>query len=144
MADYSDEHLTARLRLLLKDEKISIREAAERIDVPYRTLQNQLAGKNRMPASTFAKLTEMLDVPARFVAEGTIKLDRYALTESLKQVLGDLLPTVDKEFVFHLPKQPDDRTKQQRDHDAEMLAFVVRDAFEWHHVRFRFPSYEVD
>lgn len=140
---WTDERLAARLRILLADAGISITEAAEAIEVPYRTLQNQLAGRNRMPASTFAKLTSMLEVTPDFVATGRLRLNRTSFANALMQVLREQLPAVDKEYVFHLPETPDARTEAQRLQDARALTFMVLDRYEHEQGFNRFPRYDV-
>lgn len=144
MVDFSDEHLAARLRLLMSDQGVTITEAAEAINVPYRTLQNQLSGKNRMPASTFAMLVTMLRVTPEFVATGRLKLDRPSLAKALAERLGGLLPRVDDEMNLHPPSPPDIRTDDEARRDAMAIAHFVADSYEWIHAFSRFPNFDKD
>lgn len=130
MADYTDEGLAARLRSILDARKLTIREVAEVIDVPYRTLQNQLLGRNKMPASTFARLLSYLELPAEFIATGRHQPRHRPIANALKATFGDMLPAVDGEMRL-VPPPAEPRSPQQLDQHAQSVAFLFREAYEW-------------
>lgn len=127
MADYSDEVLASRLKAILDGRRVSIKSAAEAVGIPYRTLQNQLMGNNRMPASTFLKLAVFLEIPADVIAEGRWRFPLRPLTNALKQTFGGLLPALDGEMRVLAPVPRDDA---QLDANARTLAFLLREAVE--------------
>lgn len=133
MPEMTDEWLALRLKRLLDGREISTKEAAEAIGVPYRTLQNQLAGNNKMAATTLAKLLMMLQVPVEFLVEERIRLKPRALAFALDRTFGPALPTFISEGDFMgpaLPSVPDPRGPQERFDDARSLALILRGDYE--------------
>lgn len=130
MDEYTDQGLAARLRSVIDARNLSIREVAKTIEVPYRTLQNQLLGQNKMPASTFAKLLSYLELPAEFIVSGRYQPRHRPIADALKATLGDLLPAVDGDMNL-VPPGPEPRSPQQLDQHAQALAFLFREAYEW-------------
>lgn len=128
MTEYSDEVLAGRLKALIDGRGISIKAASEAIGVPYRTLQNQLMGNNRMPASTFLKLSMFLELPAEVIAEGRWRLPLKTLANALRSTLGDTLPTIDGEMRVAPPTA--ERDTAALDAQAKTLAFILREALE--------------
>lgn len=130
MGEYGDDGLATRLRTIIDGRSLSIREVAKAIDVPYRTLQNQLLGHNKMPASTFARLLAFLELPAEFVTEGRYQPRHRPIANALKRAFGDHLPAVDPEMRIVAPPA-ESRTAEQLDQHAQALAFLFREAYEW-------------
>lgn len=128
MENYDDSYLAQRIRAIMDMRGFTITEAAETIGVPYRTLQNQLSGKNKMPASTYAKLTAMLEVPTSFVVEERIRIHPRALQFALRFALMEYLPSVDDEMQVGPPDPT--RTDAQYSQQSKALAYVVRDLYE--------------
>lgn len=130
MDGYDDQILAQRLRFIMEGRGITITEAAEGIGVPYRTLQNQLGGKNRMPASTFAKMLELLEVPVSFVVRERIQLNVRAAQEAIRDVFGAHLPFVDENLAIHPAPRPETRTTDELEHQLKMLTYLLRDRYE--------------
>jgi hypothetical protein len=128
MSDYRDEIIASRLKALLDGRKVSIKAAAEAVGIPYRTLQNQLAGNNRMAASTFVKLIMFLELPAEVIVEGRVRTPLRPLANALKTTLGGMLPEFDEEMRA-IPA-PEGRTADRLDTNAKTMAFVLREAVE--------------
>jgi len=128
-SDYSDEGIAKRLRSVLDGRKLTIKEASEAVDVPYRTLQNQLLGRNKMPASTFAKLLSFLELPPQFIAAGRYEPDTRPIADALKWTFGALLPAVDSEMRL-IPPPAQDRSAEVLDRHANAIAFLYRVAYE--------------
>lgn len=128
MEKYDDENLALRIRAVMDERGITITEAADATGVPYRTLQNQLGGKNKMPASTFAKLTEMLEVPISFLVNERIRLNALALQLAIRDAMGDMMPSVDDEMRV---KQADpSRSDAEYEQQSKALAYIIRDRYE--------------
>ena len=128
MEKYDDENLALRIRAVMDERGITITEAAEATGVPYRTLQNQLGGKNKMPASTFAKLTEMREVPISFLVNERIRLNARALQLAIRDAMGDMMPSVDDEMRV---KQADpSRSDAEYEQQSKALAYIIRDRYE--------------
>jgi transcriptional regulator with XRE-family HTH domain len=128
MSDYRDEVIAKRLKALLDGRGITIKSAAERLDVPYRTLQNQLMGNNRMTASTLAKLLSLLELPVEAIIEGRVRPPLRPLASALKRVFGSLLPSLDEDMTPVAPGS--DRTADELDRNARSLAFLLREQVE--------------
>lgn len=130
LPEFTDEFLAKRLRVLVDANDTTLTELATSIGVPYRTLQNQLSGNNKMPASTFAKILLRLGVPLDFVTSGRIALDLTMLGPAVDDALGALLPAVDDDLNFVSPPEPDTRSKMERRQHAKMVASAIRSNFE--------------
>lgn len=129
---FGDEAISRRLRFLIDEADLTMKEVAEAIDVPYRTLQNQLSGNNKMPASTLAKIVTMLEVPLSFVTSARVVMSRRSLTSAIKDVLGRQIPVLDGEMRLCPPDLPDERDQQRLDADAGYLAALLIERYEWH------------
>lgn len=126
MTEDTDDALTANLRALIGEHGMSIRAMAEVIGVPYRTLQNQLLGKARMPAATYLNAMKALG----FQSFGsTPALNEEALAIALDECLGEHLPALRASgpgsISIAAPPSPDTRSPEQRLQDARRLAFFV-------------------
>lgn len=128
MEKYDDENLARRIRALMDEREITITEAAEATGVPYRTLQNQLGGKNKMPASTFAKLTEMLEVPISFLVDERIRINARALQLAIRDAMRDFMPSVDDEM--RVGPAETSRSDAEYEQQSKALAYIVRDRYE--------------
>lgn len=128
-ADFSDEGIAKRLRRLIEARGLSIRQVAKDIQVPYRTLQNQLLGSNKMPASTFARLLEYLQLPAAFITYGRYEPKLRPITDALKKTFGHLLPVVNRDHSLSAPVG-EGREDADLDIHAQFIAFRFRDAYE--------------
>lgn len=126
MIDEFEAHLISSLRELMGLRSISVREMAAKVGVPYRTLQNQLLGKARLPASTYMKVVN--EVGLRLPGQ-LQDLDENALASALEQCLGGQLPTISPsgpQTVSILPPpNPDTRDEASRFEDARRLTFFV-------------------
>lgn len=128
-ADFSDEGIAKRLRQLIEARGLSIRQVAKDIQVPYRTLQNQLLGSNKMPASTFARLLEYLELPAAFVTYGRYEPKLRPIADALKKTFGHLLPIVNHDNSLSAPVG-ESREAAELDIHARFIAFLFREAYE--------------
>lgn len=124
----SDHQIERALRSLLDARGITIREAASATGTSYRTLQNQLLGKAKMPAVTFVRLIAFLGVTPEVVAEGRYNPPLRPIANALKRVFGDLLPSIDDDARL-LPPDPQ-RERSVLDRNAQFLAFALRESIE--------------
>lgn len=114
----------------MDSQGIAITEAAEALSVPYRTLQNQLSGKNRMPASTFAKILEFLQIPVSFVIDERIRLNSQAAQDAIRDVFGNQLPQVDEDLRIIPAPNPDTRSEQEKEKHLKLLAALFGHRYE--------------
>jgi transcriptional regulator with XRE-family HTH domain len=126
MTDISDGVIVSRLRQILEDEKIKLTEVSVTTGIPYRTLQNQLAGKSRISAINLLKILDATGIPSTFLTEESATVNIALLTMSLETVLGERVPHIETdevgEFVVTLPA---DRSKKQIREDAFALAIAL-------------------
>lgn len=75
--------VVARVKAAMKARKLTMTALSERSGVPYRTLQNQLGGKNKLTVEVLSRVTAVIDPMANF-ADG-----RHASAHQIDVALFD-------------------------------------------------------
>lgn len=83
-----------------------------------------------MPASTFAKMLDLLEIPVSFLIDERIRLNVPALKEALRDVFSGKLPVVDEGMSILPVSIPDNRSEKEYEQDLKMLAYILRDRYE--------------
>jgi hypothetical protein len=83
-----DEWIVTAFRDAMKAGRRTIRSVSVNTGIPYRSLQNYLAGKSRMPASVYLNLCNELAITNDYVIHRTFQLDHEPLTRALTATLG--------------------------------------------------------
>lgn len=106
-----DQPVLDGIRALMKKRKITLRELASRVGIPYRTLQNYLNGNSRFPAYVFLNICETLGLGRHYVLSGSADVSYQELVDSIIQVFGDELlkinvdPQLGKVTVSDIPSR---------------------------------------
>ncbi|BBF92914.1 helix-turn-helix domain-containing protein [Blastochloris tepida] len=79
------------LRRVMEIRKVKMTALAERVGIPYRSLQNYLYKKSPLPLDVFMKICSSLDITPEWVFSGRFHVDTHALRDALREVFGDLL-----------------------------------------------------
>ncbi len=129
MSDYTDEGLSRRLKAILEGRKLTVKSVAATIGVPYRALQNQLIGHNKMTASTLAKLLTFLELPLEVVTDGRLRPPPRHLAAALRRLFGDeLLPGISDDMAVTPPVAGRDAGHLHR--NANALAYLLCEYWE--------------
>lgn len=81
-----------------------------------------------MPASTFAKLTEMLEVPISFLVDERIRLNARALQLAIRDAMREFMPSVDDEMRVKPAEAV--RSDAEYERQSKALAYIIRDRYE--------------
>lgn len=124
--ELTDDVIVARLRRIIRLNGIKLTDITEATGIPYRTLQNQLNGTNRISALNLLKVLDATNIPAGFLTEEGADLNVACLVVSLHAVLGDHIPRVKvDERGEYLVTLPTDRTRKELMEDAAVLAAEI-------------------
>lgn len=82
--------IAARIALTAERRGLSIRRLAATAGLPYKTVQNYLSGRHRIPAGALARLAAALDVSADWLVFGqAATFNKEALVDAL-EIVADL------------------------------------------------------
>ena len=70
---------------------LSLREFAEALGMPYRTIQNYLTGDVKIPAEFIHKSCRYFGVEIDFVFYAGIDFDRLAMAQTVSEIFGDIV-----------------------------------------------------
>ncbi|QND52786.1 helix-turn-helix transcriptional regulator [Phyllobacterium sp. 628] len=86
-----DQKIRDGLKNTLSRIDWTMRDLSEATDIPYRTLQNYLSGKTKMPASTLIAICDLLRIDLKFILEGEFDVAHWPLYDALWATFGDFL-----------------------------------------------------
>ncbi|MFO1038123.1 MAG: helix-turn-helix transcriptional regulator [Geminicoccaceae bacterium] len=69
-----DAKIIKQIQITMAVRRVTMRDLAPLVGMPYRTLQNYLQGKSRLPAAVVIKLAEALNVRPEFLLCGNLEL----------------------------------------------------------------------
>ncbi|WP_057462601.1 helix-turn-helix transcriptional regulator [Pseudovibrio sp. POLY-S9] len=81
--DEINDQLVARLKATMKLAKMSLKHMSEKIGLPYRSLQNYMSGKTRLPADVYVLMCQELGVDNQYVMQGNFHLERWPLYDAI-------------------------------------------------------------
>ncbi|MCB1464978.1 MAG: helix-turn-helix transcriptional regulator [Nitratireductor sp.] len=67
----------------------NLRQLSVAAGVPYRSLQNYMSGRTRMPADVLLKICSELRIDLDYLLDDKIRPDKWSLWQSLLDVFGD-------------------------------------------------------
>ena len=74
---------------------LSLKRLAEKLHMPYRTVQNYLTGNVKVPSDFIAQCCRIFAVEADYLLFNAVDLDQMALTLAINSVLRCILPDVE-------------------------------------------------
>ena len=89
MADVSESDIVDALRAVISRRKLKLIDLARSLDIPYRSLQNYMYKKARMPLDVYVKLCSQLGITADYPIQGQFKLAHHDLQDALIEVFGE-------------------------------------------------------
>jgi len=92
--EFDDVSLAESLRNILKKKKVSLRQLSEALSVPYRTIQNYLAGDQKIPAVFFLRICHYIGIDPSYFIYGDFRLNQNDMYDAVYEVLDrlNLLP----------------------------------------------------
>lgn len=88
MADVSESDIVDALRVLISRRKLKLVDIAETLGIPYRSLQNYMYKKARMPLDVYIRLCGVVGVTTDYPILGRFKLSHHDLQHALIEVMG--------------------------------------------------------
>lgn len=89
---------------------LKVTRIAEITNIPYRTLQNYLAKKNRMPLGAYLAVCQAAGIPPDYPINRRFKIAHHALQNALIDVLGPALNVIDVDedsrMIFQVGDHP--------------------------------------
>lgn len=107
MSNTEAKYIT-ELRRIIDRRKVKITYLAKRVGIPYRTLQNYLSGRHRIPLQAYIDICYKLGITAEYPLVGKFKLDHHALQKAILMALGPVLPYIElnKSSEMSVRKEP--------------------------------------
>ena len=90
-----DAQLVSGLKRAMDASRVTLRELSRQTEVPYRSLQNYMSGRSRLPADVYVALCAALGIDTQYVVQGSFQLPIDPLYDVLWRVLGDGLLTLE-------------------------------------------------
>ena len=85
------------LRIALKNRKLKITVVAERLNIPYRSIQNYFAKRSDMPLNVYIRICQLARIPVEYPIHGLrFNFHIHTLEHVLYNLFGQSLPS----FVF--------------------------------------------
>ena len=111
---FDDFGLATKIRELIKQKGVTLRDISNALDVPYRTVQNYLGGENRIPATFFLQLCHFLHVEADFFIYNDFRPERNDFYDAVTLVLTEL--------GYLQPSVPSDQPNWAEQHTRRVTA----------------------
>lgn len=131
MGEIDEGAVVDALRALLEQRRVKLTALAKDIEVPYRTLQNYMYKKNRLPIPVYVRICERLGITADYPLHQRFRVDHHALQNAVLSVLGPVLPQLrlsESLAVALDSSQPTDRLHERR--TAGMLASLIASEYD--------------
>lgn len=126
MEEY-DRLVSEGIERILSDLKWTKRDLSNCSDIPYRSLQNYLSGRNGMPVSTFLHICKVLRVDSDYVLYHQYNIEKWPMYDALWSTFGD--------FLLQLQHKPDEislddmELHNQKRAQADKFAKVIMEAY---------------
>ena len=114
-------NIPENLSCIMKEDNITMRMLSDARGVPYRSVQNYLSGKSRMPADVFVSFCSYLDVDINYIRTGKFNIYHWSLWDALYDVFGDGI----FDFKFKEELSIDDDTFENRVKRTEIAKDVA-------------------
>ncbi|MEN3794587.1 helix-turn-helix transcriptional regulator [Fulvimarina sp. MAC3] len=89
-----DKNIIQAVRAGLAKMGWSVKDLGEATGIPYRSLQNYMMGRTRMPASTLVAISRLIDLEIRDFDDQKRRMHKWHLYDALWTIFGDQLPNL--------------------------------------------------
>lgn len=135
MTPKSDEDLVDAIHYLIKRRGLKLPALSKDLGIKYRTLQNYLYKKSRMPIGVYLELCGRLGVPGDYPIRERFKLDFEALRGAVDATLGDVIEYIQVDDEMRLSVQPE-RLSPHRSNSRTVIAHLLQSHYDrimqWH------------
>jgi transcriptional regulator with XRE-family HTH domain len=90
MADL-DHELREGIKRSMVEIEWTMRDLSSATGIPYRSVQNYLTGKSRMPAAVLVEICQAMTIDVEYVLNGTMNAQKWPLFDALWDAFGDFL-----------------------------------------------------
>jgi hypothetical protein len=94
------------LRHLIERRKIKLTALARDTGIPYRSLQNYLSKKSRLPLPAYLKICSRIGITPDYPVIDRFKIAHHALQQAIIDVMGPLLDAVELDEDSRLSIRP--------------------------------------
>lgn len=132
MTDLSDDAAIDRLRWVLDRRSIKLTDLARRTGIPYRSLQNYMYKKSRIPLSACVVICQNIGITVEYLFDDKFKLDYHILKNCIHEVLGEQLDAMDINERLELTRrqEPIINSAEHRNRVASALAAFLSSAYD--------------
>lgn len=134
MIELDDDEAIDRLRAILDRRSIKLTDLSKETGIPYRTLQNYMYKKAKMPLASGAAICRWLGITVEYLFCGKYEFDFHALKDAVTNTLGELLDEIDCDFDsgMSLSKRvmPITDTKVHRNRIAGTIAVFIQGNYD--------------
>ncbi len=88
-------HVAQRVADLTSKRGLSVKKLAEQLGMPYRTVQNYLTGKVKIPVEFLDKVCNFFSVEADYILFGGLDIDRNDFSSVINDVFSHILNDVE-------------------------------------------------
>lgn len=131
---YDDRQLAESLRSILEEKRVTIRTLSRDLDIPYRSMQNYLSGKNRIPATVLISILDKLGVDLHYMRYRDHMLRHSDLYDAIWDTLGDNLLTIElpsRNRYLDPQNNSDDRSKfNKKQSTATALSILISEKYD--------------
>jgi hypothetical protein len=120
----SEKQVLAGLRKVLRRRGVKLTDLASQIGVPYRSLQNYMAGTSRMPLDVYLRICGSIGITPDYPIAGRFRLDHHALQRAIADTLGESLKrlSVSEDSVLSIESAP---SRVEAGHDQRVSGFLA-------------------
>lgn len=121
------------LRVALKNRAVKLTVLAEKIDIPYRSLQNYFSKRSEMPLGVYIRICQYAAIPPQYPIHGLrFKIDWHPLQNALINILGENIPgfSIDEKGMYIQPPPSERRDAATLRRDAMNLVALLESEYD--------------
>jgi transcriptional regulator with XRE-family HTH domain len=113
---------------LAQKQEMTVKVLAERLQLPYRTVQNYLTGKVKIPALFIERCCDVFGVEADYLLFGRVGIDVVAVEDAIRSVLASVIARLELEgqtVTVGKESKPQLSERSQFHHDAAVVGEIA-------------------
>jgi transcriptional regulator with XRE-family HTH domain len=119
----------SNIRQLIKSRRVPVKYLANKLNIPYRRLQNYIYGQSEMPVSILFAIADTLGVSVDYLRFEKPSIEHHILQQALFKIFGQQLPICDTDGM-HWELRPRPQAVEADFRSAGLLAFMIRAEYE--------------
>ena len=121
------------LRVALKNRAVKLTVLAEKLGIPYRSLQNYFSKRSDMPLGVYIRICQYAAIPPQYPIHGLrFTIAWHPLQNALINILGDNLPgfSIDEKGMYLEPPPSERRDAATLRRDAMNLVALLESEYD--------------